>query len=62
MSPLGVSADPSPWLEKELTPIPLAFRQATAAYTGTAGQYLEGLGAADRMLCPRTRQYGQRNG
>ncbi len=40
----------------------IALRQATAAYTGAPGFYLEGFGAIDRMLYTRARQYGQRNG
>ena len=40
----------------------IALRQATAAYTGAPGLYLEGFGAIDRMLYTRARQYGQRNG
>lgn len=39
-----------------------ALRQATAAYIGATGLYIEGSGAVDRVLYTCARQYGQRNG
>lgn len=49
--------------ERMLIPKPsIALRQATAAYIGATGLYIEGSGAVDRVLYTRARQYGQRNG